>query len=59
MLPVYEERERKLAVIYDHAIHPALNAGWIEPTEKKLSSPRQKYRITEKGQDLLADRPVS
>ena len=42
----------------DHAIHPALNAGWIEPTEKKLSSPRQKYRITEKGRELLADRPV-
>jgi len=43
----------------DHAIHPALTAGWIETTEKKPSSPRQKYRITEKGWDLLADRSVS
>ena len=43
----------------DHAIHPALAAGWIETTEKKPSSPRQKYRITEKGWDLFADRPFS
>ena len=40
-------------------LKPLIDAGWIEMTiPEKPTSSRQKYRLTEKGKDILAERDI-